>query len=47
MIVFHSDQLVPPELCRLLYQTVPEERHAPVIFFNQPHPDDPSCRGIC
>jgi hypothetical protein len=47
MITFHNDQLVPPELCRLLSQTVPEEFHVPVIFFNQPHPWTTSALGLC
>ena len=34
MITFTRDTLVPPELCRLLYQTVPTEYHVPVIFNN-------------
>jgi len=32
MITFHNDSLAPPELCRLLYQTIPEELHTPVVF---------------
>ena len=36
MIVFYRDSLVPPELCRLLYLTVPEELHVPVVFHNRP-----------
>jgi hypothetical protein len=47
MLVFHNGQLVPPELCRLLYQTIPTCYHAPVVFFNRPHPDDDRVFGIC
>lgn len=32
MLTFHRDTLAPPELCRLLYQTIPEAYHVPVIF---------------
>lgn len=32
MIVFHNDKLVPKTLCEILYQTVPEEFHVPVVF---------------
>ncbi len=35
MISFHKDNLVPPELCRLLYEAVPKEYHVPVRFHNQ------------
>ena len=38
MIAFHGDFLVPRELCRLLYLTVPEELHVPVVFHNRPTP---------
>jgi hypothetical protein len=34
MIAFYRDNLVPPELCQLLYLTVPEEHHTNVIFVN-------------
>jgi len=34
MIQFYGDHLAPPELCRLLYLTVPEEFHVPVVFHN-------------
>ncbi len=32
MISFHGSNLVPEELCRLLYLTVPEEHHTPIVF---------------
>lgn len=35
MIVFHNDQLVCPELCRLLSQSVPEELHIPMVFYRR------------
>ena len=35
MIAFHNHRLVPPELCKLLYQVVPKEHHVPVRFFNR------------
>ena len=38
MIAFHGDFLVPAELCRLLYLTVPDELHVPVVFHNRPTP---------
>ena len=39
MITFTRDTLVPPELCELLYQTVPTEYHVPVFFNNhRTHP---------
>ena len=38
MITFHGDSLVPAELCRLLYLTVPEQLHVPVAFHNRPTP---------
>ena len=38
MIAFHGDSLVPAELCRLLYLTVPEELHVPVVLHNRPTP---------
>lgn len=34
MITFHRDSLVPPELCWLLNQTIPEEYHLPLVFTN-------------
>jgi len=34
MISFHGDRAVPPELCRLLYQTIPEDLHVSVVFNN-------------
>jgi hypothetical protein len=46
MLVFHNDQLLPPELCRLLYQTIPPENHVPVIFWNRPHPVFPRASGL-
>jgi hypothetical protein len=46
MLVFHNDQLVPPELCRLLYHTIPPEYHVPVIFLNLPHPVRPTALGL-
>ncbi len=35
MIEFYKDNLVPFELCRLLYEAVPKEYHVPVRFHNQ------------
>ena len=35
---YYGDPLVPPELCRLLYLTVPDELHVPVAFHNRPTP---------
>jgi len=35
MIQFYGDHLAPPELCRLLYLTVPEEFHVPVVFHSR------------
>lgn len=35
MIEYHGDRLVPPELCRLLYNAVPKKDHVPVRFFNR------------
>jgi hypothetical protein len=32
MITFHNDHLVAPEFCELIYQTIPEHLHRPVIF---------------
>ena len=32
MITFHNDHLVSPVLCELLYNTVDERLHRPVIF---------------
>jgi hypothetical protein len=32
MITFHNDYLVPPVLCEILYDTVDESLHRPVIF---------------
>jgi hypothetical protein len=39
MIEFHNDHLVPPELCRLLYQAVPKKYHVPVTFHNRRRKD--------
>jgi len=48
MIPFHGDQLVPPELPRLLYLTVPEELHVPVVFHNRPSfYVPPNALGVC
>ena len=44
MIAFHGDSLVPAELCRLLYLTVPDELHVPVVFHNRP--TFPLSRGL-
>jgi hypothetical protein len=46
MLIFHNDRLVPPEPCRLLYQTIPPECHVPMIFWNRPHPVCPTYRGF-
>ncbi len=35
MIKFYKDNLVPPELCRMLYEVVPKEHHVPVCFHNR------------
>jgi hypothetical protein len=35
MIRFYKDNLVPPELCRMLYEVVPKEYHVPVRFHNR------------
>ncbi len=35
MIQYYGDPLVQPELCRLLYLTVPEKFHVPVTFHNR------------
>ncbi|MHB1134517.1 MAG: hypothetical protein ACYC4L_19260, partial [Chloroflexota bacterium] len=35
MIEFFNEHLAQPELCRLLYLTVPEEIHVPVVFYDQ------------
>jgi hypothetical protein len=39
MIEFHNDRLVPPELCRILYQAVPKAWHVPVRFHNRRRKD--------
>ncbi len=39
MIEFYKDNLVPPELCRLLYTLVPKECHVPVRFHNRRRKD--------
>ena len=36
MITFHNDRLVPPVLCDVLYHTVPEHLHIPVVFLRSP-----------
>ena len=38
MIAFFNDHLAPPEVCRLLYQSIDEEHHCPVIFLTLPDP---------
>jgi hypothetical protein len=43
MITFHNDNLVAPEFCRLIYQTIPEGIHVPVIFAS--HEKHCACRG--
>ncbi len=35
MIEFYKDNLVPSELCRMLYEAVPKEYHVPVRFHNR------------
>lgn len=35
MIEFYKDNLVPPELCRILCEVVPKKHHVPVRFYNQ------------
>ncbi len=35
MIEFYKDNLVPSELCRLLYEAVPKDYHVPVRFYNR------------
>lgn len=41
MITFYRDNLAPEGLCELLYQTVPEQYHVPVVFTNhRNHTDD-------
>ncbi|MDP9456819.1 MAG: hypothetical protein M3Q60_13825 [Actinomycetota bacterium] len=39
MIEFYKDNLVPPELCRMLYEAVPKEHHVPVRFHNRRRKD--------
>src|SRR5687767_292781 len=39
MIEFHNDRLVPPELCRILHQAVPNACHVPVRFHNRRRKD--------
>jgi hypothetical protein len=39
MITFYKDTLVPPELCRLLYQVVPVQYHVPVRFHTRFPPE--------
>lgn len=45
MITFHNDHLVSPEFCKLLYDTIPEEYHIPVIF--NPNTLDRHVAGEC
>ncbi len=45
MITFHNDHLVSPEFCKLIYATVPEEYHIPVILV--PHTKEFRFRGAC
>ncbi len=35
MIRFYKDNLVPSQLCRMLYEAVPKEYHVPVRFHNR------------
>jgi hypothetical protein len=44
MIAFHNDHLVSPEFCKLMYQTVPEWLHVPIVF--NAHTDEYKTRGI-
>lgn len=45
MIRFYGDNLVPPELCRLLYALVPKRHHVPVRFHNYRRKDIHGERG--
>lgn len=45
MIEFHNDHLVSPDLCKLLYDTIPEDLHVPVVFV--PHTKKYSTSGTC
>ena len=45
MIEFYKDNLVPPELCRLLYQVAPKKYHVPVRFHNRRKKDVHGYRG--
>jgi hypothetical protein len=45
MIKFYNDNLVPPELCRLLYALVPKRHHVPVRFHNYRRKDVHGERG--
>ncbi len=45
MITFHNDNLVSPVLCELLYNTVDERLHRPVIFV--PSRSDSGVRCRC
>lgn len=45
MISFHNDHLVSPELCKLLYETIPERIHLPVVFV--PHTERWRTGGSC
>lgn len=40
MINFINDQLVPPVLCEILYHTVPDDWHIPVVFLTRPGFDE-------
>ncbi len=39
MIRFYKDNLVPPELCYMLYEVVPKKYHVPVRFHNRRRKD--------
>ncbi|MDP9474163.1 MAG: hypothetical protein M3R38_00405 [Actinomycetota bacterium] len=39
MIRFYKDNLVPSELCRMLYEVVPKKYHVPVRFHNRRRKD--------
>ena len=40
MIRYYKANLVPPELCRMLYEVVPKEHHVPVRFHNRRRKDE-------
>ncbi len=46
MIPFHNDHLVPSVLCEILYHTVPEELHIPVVFLRSPTDREPGERFL-